>query len=80
MQPILKSESGNGSKGLVWDRELRATKRNKRLDGNGTMPTIRAEQNGMFEVKCSKGLVRDRRSREIKQNEYLDRSGIMDEI
>ena len=83
MQPIMKSESGNGSKGLVWDRKLRAIERNKRSDRNGTMPTIRAEQNGMFEVKCSKGLVGDRGSRQIEkneQNEHLDWSGTMDAI
>ena len=60
MRTIMKSESGNGSKGLVWDCESRAIEQNKRLDQNGTMPTIRAEQNGMFEMKCSKGLVEDR--------------------
>ena len=31
MRPIMKSESGNGSKGLVWDRESRAIEQNKRL-------------------------------------------------
>ena len=46
MRPIMKSESGNGSKGLVWDRESQAIEQNKRLDRNGTMPKIQAEQNG----------------------------------